>query len=157
MKNEVAYKNQNVYLKINTYLDRASTLQFRPVLLLYRNKSTDIWSKSMGGFYIMITLNWNKLILTTTFSIYYFFLLWRNSHSQVSNLTRHTFHKSIKPECKLKLERTNFMFFWILIILNFIPILICWKKILYLKYFSTQKQQLTLYIYYFSQWQFPLQ
>ena len=49
------------------------------------------------GFYIMATLDWNKLILTTAFSIYYFFLSWRNPLSQVSNLTRHTFHKSIKP------------------------------------------------------------
>ena len=44
-------------------------------------------------------IDWNKLILTTTFSIYYFsfheeiFL----PFPQVSNLTRHTFHKSIKP------------------------------------------------------------
>ena len=30
------------------------------------------------GFYIMATLDWNKLILTTTFPIYYFFLSWRN-------------------------------------------------------------------------------
>ena len=50
MKNSVAYKNQNVYLKINVYLNQASTLQFRPVLPLYRNQSTDIWSKSMGWF-----------------------------------------------------------------------------------------------------------
>ena len=50
MKNGVAYKNQNVYLKINTYLNQASTLQFRPVLPLFRNQSTDIYSKSMGWF-----------------------------------------------------------------------------------------------------------
>ena len=42
MKNGVAYKNQNVYLKINIYLNQASTLQFRPVLPLYRNQFTDI-------------------------------------------------------------------------------------------------------------------
>ena len=41
MKNGVAYKNQNVYLKINIYLNQASTLQFRPVLSLYRNQYTD--------------------------------------------------------------------------------------------------------------------
>ena len=29
-------------------------------------------------FYIMSTLEWNKLILTTTFSLYYFFLSWTN-------------------------------------------------------------------------------
>ena len=50
MKNGVAYKNQNVYLKINIYLNQASTLSFRPVLPLYRNQSTDILSKSMGWF-----------------------------------------------------------------------------------------------------------
>ena len=42
MKNGVAYKNQNVYLKINTYLNQASTLRFRPVLLLHRKQSTDM-------------------------------------------------------------------------------------------------------------------
>ena len=50
MKNGVAYKNQNVYLKINIYLNQASTLRFRPVLPLYRNQPTDIWSKLMGLF-----------------------------------------------------------------------------------------------------------
>ena len=50
MKNGVAYKNQNVYLKINTYLNQASTLRFRPLWPLYRNQSTDIWSESMGWF-----------------------------------------------------------------------------------------------------------
>ena len=32
MRNGVAYKNQNVYLKINICPNQASTLQFRPVL-----------------------------------------------------------------------------------------------------------------------------
>ena len=50
MKNGVAHKNQNVYLKINIYINQASTLQFRPVFRLYRNQSTDIWRKSMGWF-----------------------------------------------------------------------------------------------------------
>ena len=50
MKNGVVHKNQNVYLKINIYLNPASTLQFRVVLPLYRKQSTDIWSKSMGWF-----------------------------------------------------------------------------------------------------------
>ena len=50
MKNGVAYKNENVYLKINIYVKQASTLLFRVVLPLYRNQSTDIWSKSMGWF-----------------------------------------------------------------------------------------------------------
>ena len=50
MENGVAYKIQNVYLKINTYLNHSSTLPFRPVLPLYRNQSTDLWSKSMEGF-----------------------------------------------------------------------------------------------------------
>ena len=33
------------------------------------------------------------------------------------------------------------MFFWILIKLNFVPVLICWKKILYLENFSAQNPQ----------------
>ena len=50
MKNGVAYKKQNVYLKINIYLSQASALRFRPVLPSHRNQSTDIWSKAMGWF-----------------------------------------------------------------------------------------------------------
>ena len=50
MKNGVAYKNQNLFLKINIYLNQASTLQFRSVLLLYRNQSTDVWRKLMALF-----------------------------------------------------------------------------------------------------------
>ena len=50
MKNGVSYKNQNVYVKINIYLNQASTLPFRSVLSLYRNESTSIWSKVMGWF-----------------------------------------------------------------------------------------------------------
>ena len=50
MKNGVAYKNQNVYLKINIYLNQAFNLQFRPVLPIYRNQPTDIWRKLMGWF-----------------------------------------------------------------------------------------------------------
>ena len=50
MKNGVAYKNQNVYLKINIYINQASTLPFRPVLPLYRNQSTDLWRRSVGFF-----------------------------------------------------------------------------------------------------------
>ena len=50
MKNGVAYKKQNVYLKINIYLNQASTLQFRPVLPLCGNQFTVVWSKSMEWF-----------------------------------------------------------------------------------------------------------
>ena len=50
MKNGVTYKNQNVYLKINIYLNQASTLPLRPVLPLYRSQPTDLWSKSMRWF-----------------------------------------------------------------------------------------------------------
>ena len=57
MENGVAYKNQNMYLKINIYLNQASSLRFRSVLPLYRNQSTDTWRKLMGWFYIMITLD----------------------------------------------------------------------------------------------------
>ena len=50
MKNGVAYKNQDVYLNINIYLNKASILLFLPVLPLYRNQSTGLWNKSMGWF-----------------------------------------------------------------------------------------------------------
>ena len=50
MKNGVAYKNKHVYLKINIYFNQASILGFRPVFPLYKNQSTDVWSKSMGWF-----------------------------------------------------------------------------------------------------------
>ena len=59
------------------------------------------------GFYIMATLDWNKLILTTTFSIYYFFLSWRNPLSPSVQLTRHIFHKSIKPRMQTENLASN--------------------------------------------------
>ena len=101
----------------------------------------------MGWFLYNSKTGLTLLILTTTFSIYIF-----SFHEeilipfpQVSILTRHTFRKSINQECKWKMKQTiatnNFMFFWILIKLNFIPILICWKKILYFQSFSIQNPQ----------------
>ena len=50
MKNGVGYKNKNVCLKINIYLNQASTLPFRSMFPLYRNQSTDLQSTSMGQF-----------------------------------------------------------------------------------------------------------
>ena len=50
MKNGVAYKNQNMYRKINIYLKQASSLPFKPLLPSYRNQLTDLWSKPMGCF-----------------------------------------------------------------------------------------------------------
>ena len=50
MKIGVAYKNHNVYISKDIYLNQASTLPFRPVLPLYRNQPTDLWSISMGWF-----------------------------------------------------------------------------------------------------------
>ena len=78
MKNGVSYKNQKVYLKIHIYLNRTSFLPFMPVMSLYRNQSTDLLKKWIQCFYTMAALDWNKLILTTTFSIYYFLFPWRN-------------------------------------------------------------------------------
>ena len=49
LKMELLIKTK-LYLKINIYLNQASTLRFRPVLPLYRNQSTDIWIKLMGWF-----------------------------------------------------------------------------------------------------------
>ena len=133
MKNGVAYKNQDVYLQINIYLNKTSTLPFRPVLPLYRNQSTGlcnksmVWLVSMDGFYTITALDWNRLILTTSFTYIIFFFHEATLFTQVSK--KRSFH--------------NFMFFWILIKLNFISILICWKKIFYLENFSTENQQLT--------------
>ena len=45
MENGVTYKNQNVYLKINIYLNQSFTLPFGPGLPLYRNQSTNLWRK----------------------------------------------------------------------------------------------------------------
>ena len=50
MKNRFAYKNKNVNLKTNIYLNEVSTLPFRLMLSLYGNQSTDFWSKSTGWF-----------------------------------------------------------------------------------------------------------
>ena len=49
MKNGVAYKNL-MLMKINIYLNQASTFPFRPMLPLYRKQSTDLQSTSMGQF-----------------------------------------------------------------------------------------------------------
>ena len=48
MKNVFAYKNQNIYLKINIYLNQASTLPFRSALPLYRNQVIDIYNGNAG-------------------------------------------------------------------------------------------------------------
>ena len=50
MKIWVAHNNKKVYLKINIYLNQASTFLFGPVLLLYRNQSTDLQTKPLGRF-----------------------------------------------------------------------------------------------------------
>ena len=64
----------------------------------------------------MATLDWNKLILTTTFSIYYIFPYYififfheeiLFSFPQVSNLTRQTFRKSIKPRIQTENLASN--------------------------------------------------
>ena len=129
-KMELPIKNQNVYLYINIYLNQASTLQFRSVLSLYRNRPVIYGANQWDGFYIMPALDWNKLILTTTFSIYYFSFHEELLLPQVSNLTRYTFHKSIKPRVQT-IARNNFMFFWILIKLNFIPSLLRINSLLF--------------------------
>ena len=53
----VPYKNQNVYLKINFYLNQASTLPFRPVLPLYRNQLR--FMKQING---MVFMQWQHQI-----------------------------------------------------------------------------------------------
>ena len=78
MKNGVAYENQTVYLIISIYLIQASTLPFKSVLPFYWNQSIDLWRNQWDGFYTLATLDWNKLILTNSFSICFFHLSWRN-------------------------------------------------------------------------------
>ena len=98
----------------------------------------------------MRTMDWNELMLNTTFYIYCFLLSWRNP---LSNPTRHNqtlldkfsvwilaIAKAKNEECKLEIYPTiftnNFKLFWILIKLNLIPILICWKKISQLRIYN---------------------
>ena len=47
MKNGVAYKTQNVYLKINIYLNQVSTLPFKLVLPLYGHQPYELWINGM--------------------------------------------------------------------------------------------------------------
>ena len=56
------------------------------------------------GFYIMATLDWNRLILTTTFSIYYFFLSWRK-HISLSVQPNQTYFSQ-----KHKTQNANWKF-----------------------------------------------
>ena len=110
MKNGVAYKNQNVYLKINIYLNRATK---HPLCDLdqcchYIETSPLVYGANQwDGSYTMLTLDWKKLILTTTLSIYYFFLSWINPLSPSVNLTRHIFHKSIKSKMQTEILAKN--------------------------------------------------
>ena len=56
MKNGIAYKNQNVYLKINIYLNQASTLQGQ--CCHYVETTPVIYGANrLDGFYIMATLD----------------------------------------------------------------------------------------------------
>ena len=57
MKNGAVYKNQNVYLKINTYLNQASNLQFRPVLPYIETSPLIYGANQLDGFYITATLD----------------------------------------------------------------------------------------------------
>ena len=91
-------KNRNVYLKINIYF------YFNPLCNLcqcchYIETSPLIYEANQwNGFYIMATLDWNKLILTTTFSIYYFFLSWRNPLSPSVQPTQTYFSQKHKTQ-----------------------------------------------------------
>ena len=66
MKNGAAYENKNVYLKISIYLNRASALYHSGQCYHYIETSPLIyWANQWDVFYIMATMDWNKLILTT--------------------------------------------------------------------------------------------
>ena len=44
MKNGVAFKNKNLYLKVNIYFNEESILPLRPMLPLYKNQINGIVS-----------------------------------------------------------------------------------------------------------------
>ena len=111
MKNGVAYKNQNMYRKINIYLKQASSLPFKPLLPSYRNQLTDLWSKPMGCF----LYNGNTGLKYTNPNHHFFHILFPSfmkkssppPFSHVSNLSRHDFHKSIKPRMQTVSKQCN--------------------------------------------------
>ena len=59
MKNGVPYKDQNVYVKINIYLNQASTFPFRPLYSChYIEASSQIFGANQwNGFYTMATMD----------------------------------------------------------------------------------------------------
>ena len=62
----------------------------------------------------MATLDWNKLILTTTFSIYYFFFSWRNPLSPSVQPNQTYFsqkHKTQNPNWKFSNSHKHFYVF----------------------------------------------
>ena len=54
MKNGV---NQNLYLRINIYLNQASTLRFMSVLPLYKTSPLTYGANQWDGFYTMATMD----------------------------------------------------------------------------------------------------
>ena len=136
-KSELLIKTKTcIYLKINIYLNQASTLWFRPVLPLYRNQSTDIWSKLKGRF-----LYNENTELTTAFSLYYFFLSWRNPLSPSVQPNQTCLSENIKPRMQTEnLANKSHKQFHVLLKTNQIklytyPDLL--KKILYLENFCS--------------------
>ena len=93
--------------------------------MIYRANQRD-------GFHKMTTLDWKKLILTTTFVIYNFSPFIKKFFSPFSGCPFSPFsyfsQNCNHQECKLK------MLFWILIKLIFIPILIWWHCVKVWKY-----------------------
>ena len=65
---------------------------------------------------ILATLDWNKLILTTTFSIFIFSFHEKILFPRVSILTRRTFHKSKKPRMQTEnLDNNSHKNFYVLL------------------------------------------
>ena len=79
MKKGVAYKNKNVYLKINIYLTKHPLCHSGSCCHYIETSPLIYKADQRDSFYTIATLDWNKLVLSTTFSIYYFFLSWINS------------------------------------------------------------------------------
>ena len=137
MKNGVAYKNKSAYLKINIYLNQASTLPFKPMLPLCRNQSTDLQSTSMGRFLYNGNTGLKQANPKHPFFGYIIFSFHEEillPFPQMSNLTRLTFHKSITQRMQTEnLPSNGQKNFYVILntnqIIRYIPILICWKKI----------------------------
>ena len=147
MRKGVKYKDQNVYLKVNICLNQASSLRFRPVLQLYTNQSTDIWSTLLGWFLYNDNTGLKQANPNLQFFNILFFSFMKNPLSPSVQPKQTYFSQKHKTEnTNWNLVENSHKQFYVLLNTNqtklyTYPDLL--KKILYLENFSTQNQQLT--------------